>query len=170
MWTSNSTAKNLPNRSETCVHTKAHGNVIHNNPRDTNQMSIIWCMSKQTLFSHKEEWSSDARFVDEPWKRARRDRRVTKGACCAGRSNTAAPAQWHTLAESLRVVLCADGWISWCENCVSVKLFYLTDMQSTSGETLGWRKHKLESRLPGEIWRTSDMQMIPPLWQKVKRN
>ena len=30
-------------------------------------------------------------------------------------------------------------------------------------------KHKLESRLPGEILITSDMQMIPPLWQKVKK-
>ena len=34
----------------------------------------------------------------------------------------------------------------------------------------GWRKHKLESRLPGEISITSDMQITPPLWQKVKRN
>ena len=34
-------------------------------------------------------------------------------------------------------------------------------MQSTSGETLGWKKHKLESRLPGEISISSDMQMIP---------
>ena len=47
---------------------------------------------------------------------------------------------------------------------------YLTSMQSTSWETLGWRKHKLESRLPGKISITSDMQMTPPLWQKVKRN
>ena len=47
---------------------------------------------------------------------------------------------------------------------------YLTYMQSTSCETLGWKKHKLESRLPGEISITSDMQMIPALWQKVKRN
>ena len=47
---------------------------------------------------------------------------------------------------------------------------YLTYMQSTSREMLGWRKHKLESRLPGEISITSDMQMTPPLWQKVKRN
>ena len=31
---------------------------------------------------------------------------------------------------------------------------------------LGWKKHKMESRLPGEISITSDMQMIPPLWQK----
>ena len=47
---------------------------------------------------------------------------------------------------------------------------YLTDMQSTSCEMPGWVKHKLESRLPGEISITSDMQMIPLLWQKVKRN
>ena len=47
---------------------------------------------------------------------------------------------------------------------------YLTYMQNTSWETLGWMKHKLESRLPGEISITSDMQITPPLWQKVKRN
>ena len=46
---------------------------------------------------------------------------------------------------------------------------YLTYMQSTSCETLGWMKHKLESRLLGEISITSDMQTIP-LWQKVKKN
>ena len=40
---------------------------------------------------------------------------------------------------------------------------YLIYMQSTSWEMLGWRKHKLESRLPGEISITSDMQMTPPL-------
>ena len=34
----------------------------------------------------------------------------------------------------------------------------------------GLKKHTLESRLLGEISRTSDMQMTPPLWQKVKRN
>ena len=39
---------------------------------------------------------------------------------------------------------------------------YLTYMQSTSWETLGWMKHKLESRLLGEISITSDMQMTPP--------
>jgi len=47
---------------------------------------------------------------------------------------------------------------------------YLTYMQSTSFEMPGWMKHKLESRLPGEISITSDMKMTPPLWQKVKRN
>ena len=48
-------------------------------------------------------------------------------------------------------------------------LAYLTYMQSTSCEMLGWMKHKLESRLLGEISITSDMQMTPPLWQKAKR-
>ena len=49
-------------------------------------------------------------------------------------------------------------------------LAYLTYMQSTSYEMLDWMKHKLESRLPGEISITSDMQMTPLLWQKVKRD
>ena len=40
---------------------------------------------------------------------------------------------------------------------------YLTYMQSTSLETLGWKKQKLELRLPGEILITSDIQMTPHL-------
>ena len=47
---------------------------------------------------------------------------------------------------------------------------YLTYMQSTSWEMVGWMNHKLESRLPGEISITSDMQMTAPLWQKAKKN
>ena len=47
---------------------------------------------------------------------------------------------------------------------------YLTYTQSISSEMPGWMNHKLESRLMGEISITSDMQMIPPLWQKAKRN
>ena len=43
-------------------------------------------------------------------------------------------------------------------------------MQSTSCEMPGWMKHKLESRLPGEISVTSDMQMTPSLCQKQKWN
>ena len=45
---------------------------------------------------------------------------------------------------------------------------YLTFMQSTSREMLDWMKYKLESRVPGEISTTSDMQMTPHLWQKAK--
>ena len=47
---------------------------------------------------------------------------------------------------------------------------YLTYMQSTSYEMLGWMKHKLESRLLGEISITSNTQMTPPLWQKGKKD
>ena len=47
---------------------------------------------------------------------------------------------------------------------------YLTYMQSTSCEMLGWMKHKLESRFPGEISITSEMQMTPYLWQNTKKN
>ena len=47
---------------------------------------------------------------------------------------------------------------------------YLTSMQSTSCEMPGWMKHELGSRLMGKISITSEMQMIPPLWQKKKKN
>ena len=45
---------------------------------------------------------------------------------------------------------------------------YLTYMKNTSCEMPGWMKHKLESRLPGEISITSDMQIIPPLHRKQR--
>ena len=47
---------------------------------------------------------------------------------------------------------------------------YLTYMQNTSYEMPGWINYKLESRLLGEKSIISDMQMTPPLWQKVKKN
>ena len=43
---------------------------------------------------------------------------------------------------------------------------YLTYMQSLSYRISGWMKHKLKSRLLGEISVTSDMQMTPSLWQE----
>ena len=46
---------------------------------------------------------------------------------------------------------------------------YLTYMQSTSWETLGWMKHKLESRLLRKISITSDMQMTYPYGRKWRR-
>ena len=54
-----------------------------------------------------------------------------------------------------------------CQGCIlSPCLFNLY----ASFKMSGWMKHKLESRLQGEILITSDMQMTPFLWQKVKRN
>ena len=46
---------------------------------------------------------------------------------------------------------------------------YLTYMQITSWNMLGWMKHKLDSRLQEETSIITDMPMTPPLWQKVKR-
>ena len=55
-----------------------------------------------------------------------------------------------------------------CVNAAYRDSVYLTYMQSTSWEMPGWLKHKLKSRLPGEISIVSDIQMTPPLWQKAK--
>ena len=46
---------------------------------------------------------------------------------------------------------------------------YLTYMQSTSCKMLDWTKRKLESRLPGEISITSDMQITPTLMAESKK-
>ena len=47
---------------------------------------------------------------------------------------------------------------------------YLTYTQSTSCKMPSWMKHKMESRLAGEISITSEIQMTAHEWQKVKRN
>ena len=57
-------------------------------------------------------------------------------------------------------------WLSSSSKAVYCYPAYLIYMQNTSWETLGWMKHKLESRLSGEISITSDMQMTSPLSQK----
>ena len=61
-------------------------------------------------------------------------------------------------------------WFKTGQKIVYCHPAYLTYMQSTSFEMLGWMKHKLESRLPEEISITSDMQMTPLQCQKVNRN
>ena len=55
-------------------------------------------------------------------------------------------------------------------NAVYYHTAYLNYVQNISCEMLGWRKHKMELRLLGEISITSDMQMTPPLRQKAKKN
>ena len=87
------------------------------------------------------------------------------------------PASWETYMQVRRqhLELGMEQWTGSKLGKEYVKTVYchpayLTYMQSTAWETLDWKKHKLESRLPGEISITSDMQMTPPLWQKVKKN
>ena len=56
-----------------------------------------------------------------------------------------------------------------CQGCVLSPCLFNLYAESTSWEMLGWMKHKLESRFLGEISIIPDMQITPPLWQKVKR-
>ena len=49
------------------------------------------------------------------------------------------------------------------QGCIYCHPAFLTYMQSTSCEMPGWMKHRLESRLLGEVPITSDTQMTPPL-------
>ena len=56
-----------------------------------------------------------------------------------------------------------------CVKALYCRSAYLTSMQSTSCEKSGWMKHKLKSRMMGEIPVTSGMQMTLPLWLKAKR-
>ena len=87
------------------------------------------------------------------------------------------PASWEISMQVKKQQLELDiekqtGFKWWKEYIKAVYCHhvYLTYRQSMSGEMLGWMKHKLASRLPGEISITSDIQMTPPLWQKVKKN
>ena len=59
-----------------------------------------------------------------------------------------------------------------------MRVSLISDQTYSEGSSLGAQgsfntakltSHKLESRLPGETSMTSDMQMTPPLWQKVKK-
>ena len=56
-----------------------------------------------------------------------------------------------------------------CVKAVCCHPIYLTYMQRTSFKMSGWKNHKLESRLLGEISIASDMQMTPPLWQTERK-
>ena len=77
------------------------------------------------------------------------------------------PGLWETWVRSLGWEYPLDKGMATHSSVLAWRIIY---MQNTWCEMPGWMNHKLESRLMGEISTTSDMQMIPPLWQKVKRN
>ena len=56
-----------------------------------------------------------------------------------------------------------------CQGCILSPCLFNLNAEYIM-QNADWMKQKLESRLPGEISITSDMQMTPPLWQKVKKN
>ena len=70
-----------------------------------------------------------------------------------------------SLSELREIVMDREAWHFVIHGVAKSqrRLSDLTEL-STSGEMLDWRKHKLESRLPGEISITLDIQMTPPLW------
>ena len=79
------------------------------------------------------------------------------------------PASWKTCMQDKKQQLELDIEQQTGSNlgkeyikAVYCHLAYLTYIQSTSYEMLGWMTHMLESILLGEISTTSDMQMIPP--------
>ena len=82
----------------------------------------------------------------------------------------------HLYAGQEATVRIGHGTADWfqigkgvCKGCI-LSPFLFNLYAEYMMRNAGWEKHKLESRLPGEISITSDMQMIPPLWQKVKKN
>ena len=78
-------------------------------------------------------------------------------------------------ADQEATVIIRHGTMDWfkigkgIQGCILLPCLF-NFMLSTSCEMPGCMKHKLESRLLGEISITSDTQMTPPLWQKVKKN
>ena len=87
------------------------------------------------------------------------------------------PTSWETCMQVRKQLLELDmeqwtgsKWEKKYVKAVYCHPAHLTSMQSISWEMLGWMKYKLESRLPGEMSIISDMQMTPPLWQKVKKS
>ena len=87
------------------------------------------------------------------------------------------PASWGPVYSQEATVRTGHGTTGWyqigkgvCQGCMLSPCLSHFTMQSTSCEMPGWMKHKLQSRLPGEISIISDTQMTPPLWQKPKKN
>ena len=85
------------------------------------------------------------------------------------------PASWENCMQVKRQQLEPDmeEWTGSKLGKEYVKAVYchpacLPYIQSISCKMPGWKKHKMESRFWGEISITSDMEMTPPLWQKVK--
>ena len=121
-------------------------------PGSSSHCSYLWVRSKQFHYdslSEKNIWSLTG---------------LMEGLTCLLR---------NLYAGQEATVRTGHGITEWfqtgkgiCQGCIlSPCLFNLY-----AWETLGWKKHKLESRLSGKISITSDMQMTPPFCQKVKRN
>ena len=151
-----------------------------------NQGSNPWLLHRQadslslshvgSLSNYKLKWYSGDRFIGHIWQQLPQG--ITFGVG-GWRMRQSGCLLWitehHTLLRNLNAgqeatVRTGHGTTDWFQTRKGIYCHpaYLTYIQSTSYEIPGWRKHNLESRLPEEISITSDMQKIPPLWQKVK--
>ena len=122
---------------------------------DTERQSLCLCGSQQTVENSLRD--GNTRPPDLPLEKP----------VCRSRNNSKTG---HGTTDRLQIrkgvrqgCILSIKWY-----CQLNNISYLTYKQNTSCEMPGWMKHKLESRLPGEISITSDVQMTPPLWQKAK--
>ena len=87
------------------------------------------------------------------------------------------PASWETCVQVKKKLRTRHGTIDWLkfgkgvhQGCILSPCLFNLYAEYNIQKMPGWKKHELESRFPGAISITSDMQMIPPFRQKVKRN
>ena len=137
-------------------------------------------LSYANPFTKTRLWSMKRAFLNEQCKEIEENNRMRKTRDLVkkiGDIKATFHARMGTIKDSKDLTEAEEIKQRW-QNYTELPA-YLTSMQRTSWETLGWRKHKLESRLPGEISITSDIQMTPPLkseseeelkslWMKVK--
>ena len=102
--------------------------------------SLLLCGSQQTVENSSRYGNTRPSYLP------------SEKSVCRSRSNS-----WNQICNNRRSKLGKEYVMAiYCHPA------YLNSMQSTSCLLPGWRKHKLESRLPGEISITSDMQITPP--------
>ena len=136
--------------------------------------TIRWIIKKTRGFQKKKKSTSALLTMPKPWLCESQQTVENSSRYGNTRPPTASWEIWMQIRkQQLKLDMEKQTVSKLGKEYVKVVYFhlaYLTYMQSTTCEMLGWMNHKLESRLPGEISITSDMQMTPPLWQKAKRN
>ena len=141
----------IPALSRVCVHVLSHVRPADSNPPGSSVHGILpaWIL----------EWFSITSSGGSSWPRDWTEFFMSP-ALAGGFLTTSTT--WGTphLYEFIKSCFWFPFWFHMRD---------LTYLHSTSCEMPGWIKHKLESSFPGEIQRTSDTQMTPHLWQKVKR-
>ena len=130
-------------------------------------LSKLW-----EVLKGREAWGAVVHRVTESGHNLAREQQQVPGACSNSGRKEAEEHAWDI--SGLQQFGKAKSFISQIgkgirQGCIlSPSLFNV--YASTSCELPEEMKNKLDSRLPGETSITSDMQMIPPLWQKLKRN